>query len=259
MEKKTISLWQTPPYVEKSGTGFSASMDSYIVNEKKTAVIVCPGGGYEMKASGYEGEDVAKMLNENGFNAFVLDYSVKPCHKFAPLSDLQRAIRTARSLGFDKVGVLGFSAGGHLICTGATQYDFQAYEGIDEIDELSARPDVFIPCYPVVSFTDELTHIWSRRALLGEEWEDESLVRLFSNELNVTSDTPPCFLWHTVEDQAVSVRNSLALCEALAKNGVYFEAHIFPSGSHGLGLALDKNDVSQWSRSLCVFLSNLEF
>ncbi len=258
MEKKRILIWNKPPYERKTKEIFEASFTEYKVNDNKTAVIVCPGGGYGCKAE-HEGEPIALMLNKGGINAFVLDYNVAPCHKFAPLSDAQRAIRVARSMGYTKVGILGFSAGGHLTCSAGTLYDFKAYEGTDEIDKLSARPDAFIPCYPVVTMDEEFTHMGSRQNLLSSEWQDEELVRLFSCEKNVNSNTPPCFIWHTANDGAVPVRNSLELALSLSKNKVHFELHIYPDGCHGLGLASDRNDISRWADDCVIFLKNIGF
>lgn len=255
---KKIMLWNKAPYVEYTNNGFEGSITEFKVNDKKTAVIVCPGGGYWVKAE-HEGAPIAKMLNDGGINAFTLDYNVNPCHKYAPLSDAQRAIRVLRSMGYEKIGILGFSAGGHLTCTAGTMYNVKAYEPYDEIDSLSARPDAFVPCYPVVSFVEEYSHFGSRDCLLGEERGDEALARSFSCEKNVTEDTPPCFIWHTANDSVVPVKNSLELASALAKNKVYFEMHIYPDGCHGLGLAQDRNDISKWSEALITFLGNIGF
>lgn len=255
---KTIQIWETPPYIKYSSIEFRASITEFKVNDKPTAVIVCPGGGYCCKAE-HERFPIAEMFNQGGINAYTLDYSVNPCHKFAPLADVQRAIRFLRSMNYEKIAVCGFSAGGHLTCTSATMYNFKAYEPVDEIDTLSARPDAFIPCYPVVSFSKDYAHIGSRQCLLGDEWKNEDLAMLFSNEEHVTPDTPPCFLWHTATDSVVPVKNSLALAEALSVNKVYFEMHIFPVGCHGLGLAKDRNDIGIWSSCACTFLKNLGF
>ena len=166
MENK-IFLWKNPPYIANTNNYFRPSITEFKVNESKTAVIVCPGGGYGGKA-GHEGAPIAEMFNEGGINAFVLDYNVAPCHKFAPLSDIQRAVRIVRSMGYERVATLGFSAGGHLCCTSGTLYDFEAYPKGDEIDLLSARPDAFMPCYAVVSF-GKFGHVGSRENLLGSE------------------------------------------------------------------------------------------
>ena len=258
MSNKKIMLWEKAPYVEYTSNGFEGSITEYKVNDNKTAVIVCPGGGYFGKAD-HEKGPIAQMLNDGGINAYTLDYNVHPCHKYAPLSDAQRAIRVLRSMGYEKVGILGFSAGGHLTCSAGTMYDFEAYTPCDEIDKLSARPDAFIPCYPVVSFVESYSHFGSRDGLFGEERSDYALARRFSCEKNVTKDTPPCFIWHTANDDVVPVKNSLELASALSANGVYFEMHIYPNGWHGLGLASDRNDISTWSKSLIIFLKNLNF
>lgn len=256
--RNKIYLWENPPYINDSKDNFRPSITEYKVNDNKTAVIVCPGGGYGGKAD-HEKEPIALMFNEGGINAYTLDYNVYPCNKFAPLSDVQRAIRVLRSMGYEKVATLGFSAGGHLCCTSGTLYNFEAYPKSDAVDELSARPDAFIPCYPVVTFEEPFTHMGSRQNLLRDEKDDESLIKMFSNELNVDANTPPCFIWHTVTDNCVPIENAIMLIEALTKNKVYFEAHIYPLGCHGLGLAYDKNDVSFWSKNAVIFLKNLGF
>ena len=253
-----IMLWDNPPYIDYTDNQFRPSITEYRVNDKKTTVIVCPGGGYGGKAD-HEKAPIAEMFNKHGINAFTLDYNVAPCHKLAPLSDVQRAIRVARSMGYEKIAVCGFSAGGHLTCTSATMYNYEAYEKTDSIDNLSARPDAFIPCYPVVTMDKSFTHLGSRQNLLSSEWENEELAELFSNEKHIDKNTPPCFIWHTANDEAVPVKNSLELARALSENGVYFEMHIFPNGCHGLGLAYDRKDIGTWSESACTFLSLLGF
>ena len=251
-------LWKNPPYINFTNNEFRPSITEYKVNDSKSAVIVCPGGGYGGKAD-HEKGCIAEMFNKHGINAFTLDYNVAPCHKFAPLSDAQRAIRVVRSMGYEKIAICGFSAGGHLTCSSATMYNFDAYEKTDDIDKLSARPDAFIPCYPVVTMDKTFTHIGSRMNLLSSEWENDELANIFSCEKNVNGDTPPCFIWHTANDEAVPVRNSLELASALSRNNVYFEMHIFPNGCHGLGLAYDRNDIGIWSDCACTFLKNLNF
>ncbi|MBO5313055.1 MAG: alpha/beta hydrolase [Clostridia bacterium] len=258
MENKTYMLWENPPYIKDSEGDFRPSVTEFKVNDNKTAVIVCPGGGYGCKAD-HEKNPIAEMFNRHGINAFTLDYNVTPCNKMAPLSDLQRAIRTLRSLGYEKVGICGFSAGGHLVCSGATLYNYPAYEMADETDKLSARPDACIACYPVVTMDESFTHMGSRTNLLLKDWDNRSLVELLSCEKHVTKDTPPCFIWHTADDEAVPVRNSMELATALLKNGVRVELHIFPTGCHGLGLAYDRNDIGIWSDCACTFLKNIGF
>ena len=254
---KKIYLWKNPPYIKDTNDNFEPSIAEFKVNDTKTAVIVIPGGGYGCKAD-HEKDPIALMFNKAGINAFTLDYNVAKCNKFAPLSDVQRAIRTVRSMGYEKVATLGFSAGGHLCCTSGTLYDFEAYPKTDEIDNYSARPDAFMPCYPVVSFQDHLTHMGSRENLLGKEERDNVLlVNMFSNELNITKDTPPCFIWITRNDNAVDAKNVLVLANALYDKGVYFALHIFADGCHGMGLAEDKEDVREWSNQAVLFLRKL--
>ena len=251
-----IYLWENPPYIADTDDGFRPSITEFKVNDTKTAVIVIPGGGYGMKAD-HEKDPIALMFNKGGINAFTLDYNVARCNKFAPLSDVQRAIRMVRSMGYEKVATLGFSAGGHLCCTSGTLYDFDAYPKTDAIDELSARPDAFMPCYPVVSMQDHLTHMGSRQNLLGADWDNVLYVNMFSNELNITKNTPPCFIWITRNDNAVDAKNVLVLADALYSKGVYFELHIYPDGCHGKGLAEDTNDICTWPGHAITFLKNL--
>ena len=241
-----IYLWkEDAPYTQFSPLQAQPSVTEYAVPGSRGAVVVVPGGGYCMKAD-HEGAPIAEMLNQAGVSAYVLDYRVKPCHMLAPLADAKRAIRLVRSMGYEKVAILGFSAGGHLTCTAATLYDAGDPDAADPLERLSSRPDAFIPCYAVVSF-GAYTHGGSRESLLGQEnannWE---LVRKFSNELHITPDTPEAFIWHTAADQAVPVENSLNLALALSAQGVPYEMHIFPQGRHGLGLAEEFEDVKQW-------------
>ena len=241
-----IYLWkEDAPYTQFSPLQAQPSVTEYAVPGSRGAVVVVPGGGYCMKAD-HEGAPIAEMLNQAGVSAYVLDYRVKPCHMLAPLSDAKRAIRLVRSMGYEKVAILGFSAGGHLTCTAATLYDAGDPDAADPLERLSSRPDAFIPCYAVVSF-GAYTHRGSRESLLGQDNADNwELVRKFSNELHITPDTPEAFIWHTAADQAVPVENSLNLALALSAQGVPYEMHIFPQGQHGLGLAEEFEDVKQW-------------
>ena len=241
-----IYLWkEDAPYTQFSPLQAQPSVTEYAVPGSRGAVVVVPGGGYCMKAD-HEGAPIAEMLNQAGVSAYVLDYRVKPCHMLAPLADAKRAIRLVRSMGYEKVAILGFSAGGHLTCTAATLYDAGDPDAADPLERLSSRPDAFISCYAVVSF-GAFTHRGSRESLLGQENADNwELVRKFSNELHITPDTPEAFIWHTAADQAVPVENSLNLALALSAQGVPYEMHIFPQGRHGLGLAEEFEDVKQW-------------
>lgn len=246
LDHETIRLWPgEAPYSEYSPEQRQPSLLPYPVEGAKGAVVVCPGGGYAMKAD-HEGRDIAKMLNEAGVAAYVLDYRVAPCHYEAPLSDAKRAIRVVRSMGYDKVAIMGFSAGGHLCCSAATLYDYGDPDAEDPIERLSSRPDSFIPCYAVVSFT-AFRHQGSVNNLLGDQAGNYALQRRFSAELHITRDTPPAFIWHTSSDNCVPVENSINLALALAHVGVSAEMHIFPMGAHGLGLASSEPVVAQWA------------
>ncbi len=217
------------------------------------AMVICPGGGYALRAP-HEGEPVARWLNGLGVSAFVLDYRVAPYRHPYPLLDAQRAIRLvrhrAREWGVDpgRVGILGFSAGGHLASTVGTHYDAGDPDAPDPVDRQSCRPDLLVLCYPVISFGPH-RHSGSMKNLIGDDPPAE-LRELLSNELHVTADTPPTFLWHTADDAGVPVANSLLFAEALSRHGVPFALHIFPSGRHGLGLATEHPEVSAWT-SLC--------
>ena len=247
--KRTIPLWPyEAPYTAESPDQAQPSIKEFRVDGSRGAVVVCPGGGYAMKAD-HEGDPIAEMLNQAGVSAYVLDYRVAPCHREAPLSDASRAIRVVRAMGYEKVAILGFSAGGNLCCSAATLYTAGDPDAEDPVERLSSRPDAFIPCYAVASLC-QYTHLGTRENLLGDQAHDMILARRFSAELNVTADTPTAFLWHTSTDEAVPVENSLNLAAALAAKGVPFELHVFPVGQHGLGLAPDFPDVAQWT-ALC--------
>lgn len=219
----------------------------------RAAVIVCPGGGYAKRAP-HEAEPVARWLCSLGIAGIVLHYRVKPyCHPI-PLGDAQRAIRTVRAraaewnLDPSRVGILGFSAGGHLAASAATIFDDGDPDAIDPVERFSCRPDAAVLCYAVITL-DRFRHHGTLINLLGDP-PDEDLRRYLSLENRVTARTCPTFLWHTSDDQAVPVENSLLLAGALRKSEVPFELHVFPHGSHGLGLAADTPAVRNWP-SLC--------
>jgi acetyl esterase/lipase len=205
------------------------------------AIVVLPGGGYGGLAP-HEGRDYALWLNEIGVSAFVLKYRLGSAGYRHPveLGDAARALRLVRApaaewkLDPKRVGIMGSSAGGHLASTLLTHYDAGDANAADPIDRQSSRPDLGILCYPVITM-GEKTHQGSKRNLLGDNPSPE-LVKLLSNELQVTRDTPPTFLFHTAEDAAVPVENSLDFAAALAKNKVPFSLHIYPKGPHGIGL-----------------------
>jgi acetyl esterase/lipase len=205
-----------------------------------TAVLVCPGGGYRTLASAHEGKDVAEWLNTLGVSAFVLQYRVGPrYHHPVPLQDAQRAIRLLRARAKDfaidpgRLGILGFSAGGHLAATTGTHFD------------AGSRPDFMVLAYPVMSMTAPFSHKGSIENLLGSS-PDPKLAEDLSNERRVTAQTPPAFLFHTADDPGVPVENSLVFAQALRQAGVPVELHVFPKGKHGVGLAPGDPVLSQW-------------
>jgi acetyl esterase/lipase len=224
-----------------------------------TAVIVCPGGGYGHLAMDHEGDQVAKWLNSLGVSAFVLKYRLGPkYHHPVELWDAQRAIRTVRAkaaeyrLSPDRIGIMGFSAGGHLASTAGTHFDAGDPDNGDPINRVSSRPDFLVLCYPVISF-GEFAHQGSRRNLLGEN-PDPKLVESLSNETQVTARTPPTFLFHTTNDAAVPVENSVMFYAALRKAGVPAELHIYERGPHGVGLAQSDEALSTWPARLADWL-----
>jgi acetyl esterase/lipase len=216
------------------------------------AFVVCPGGGYGGLA-GHEGEPVAKWLNTLGVTSVVLKYRLGSHGYRHPveLGDVQRAIRTVRAnsseWGVDpkRIGVLGFSAGGHLASSAATHFDAGDPKAADPVDQLSCRPDLAILIYPVITMTDPFTHGGSRQNLLGDK-PDSQLIDLMSNEKQVTPQTPPCFLVHTADDGAVPVENSLNFAAACRKNHVPVELHVFEHGPHGFGLGGNDPVLSTW-------------
>lgn len=225
-------------------------------------VIVCPGGGYEMRAY-HEGEPVAQMFNKAGIHAFVLDYRFEPYDRHAVCSDVTRAVRFAKynaeKLGYDKnhIGILGFSAGGHAALCAIEHFD-NGIETGDEIDQLSSRPDAGILCYPVVTL-GEYTHEATRRHFLGHGINDANLRKKFSGECSVREDMPPVFIWHNADDNGVSVMNSINLSIALTEKKIPYEMHIFPFGGHGEGLSENNPISKQWPELSVNWLKNLGF
>jgi acetyl esterase/lipase len=221
-----------------------------------TGIVVCPGGGYGGLAMDHEGKQIAEWLNSIGISAFVLQYRLGPrYHHPAPLTDVQRAIRFVRQRAKDynvaanRIGVWGFSAGGHLASTAATHFDKGNPAAQNAIDRISSRPDFAVLAYPVISFTTNYVHKGSRRNLLGEPF-DEKLAASLSNETQVTPETPPTFLFHTNEDTGVPPENSVLFYLALRKAGVPAEMHIYEKGPHGVGLAPKDAILSSWGGRL---------
>jgi acetyl esterase/lipase len=225
-----------------------------------TAVIVCPGGAYQRLSIDKEGEQVAAWLNSVGVTAFVLKYRLGPrYHHPIELGDAQRAIRTVRFKAAEyrldpaRIGILGFSAGGHLASTAGTHFDAGKPDAADPIDRLSSRPDFLVLCYAVISLHDPLAHVGSRVNLLGNS-PDPALVDNLSNESQVTAQTPPTFLFHTANDRTVPVENSVNFFLALRKAGVPAEMHIYENGPHGMGLAPTDATLSSWTARLEAWL-----
>ncbi len=227
-----------------------------------TAIVICPGGGYGGLAADHEGTQPALFFNNLGVTAYVLFYRLGTHGYRHPvmLGDAQRAIRLVRSRaeqdGIDsgRVGIMGFSAGGHLAATAGTHFDGGNAEAADAVEKQSSRPSWMVLCYPVASFDPAITHRGSVQNLLGEKSGDPELIKLLSNELQVTPQTPPGFLFHTTEDTAVPVENSLRMYEALKKNGVPCELHVYQNGVHGVGLMTGDPVLGTWPSHLAAWL-----
>lgn len=232
------------------------------------AVVICPGGAYGFLAYDWEGTDFAKALNAKGIAAFVLKYRLPTSAsiidpKWAPLQDVQRAMRLVRShakrwdIDPTKVGIMGFSAGGHLASTLGTHYNRETLDRLkDTIDSLSARPDFMALIYPVITFDKKHYHGGSKNNLIGKNASTD-LVNEFSNNLHVNSNTPPSFLVHSADDKAVPIANSLLFYSALIKNGVSAEMHLYPGGGHGFALARGKGSLEDWPQLLFNWIHEL--
>jgi len=234
-------------------------------NATGQAVVICPGGGYHGLAYDWEGSDIAKWLNSLGIAGIVLKYRLPVDESniisyLSPLMDAKKAIRLVRyhakewNIDPGKVGVMGFSAGGHLASTLGTHFDYGNLKAIDPVERESSRPDFMLLGYPVISMADSITHMGSKKALLRS---DPSPVRVkeFSNELQVTKDTPPTFLFLAADDKAVPPENSLVFFEALKDHGVPVEMHIYPTGGHGFSLAINiSSHTARWTQDAAAWL-----
>ena len=235
-DKPTLTVFQ-PPADKANGT----------------AVVICPGGGYGHLAKDHEGKQVAEWFNARGVTAFMLLYRLAPRYRHpAPLQDAQRAIRTVRAqakewnINPDRVGILGFSAGGHLASTAGTHFDAGKSDAEDPIERISCRPDFLILCYPVITLEAPHAHMGSRKNLLGKDSDDAKLVEHLSNDKQVTDKTPPTFLFHTDADRGVPPENSILFYLALKKAKVPAELHIYEKGPHGIGLAPKDAILGTW-------------
>lgn len=233
--------------------------------EKRPAVIICPGGGYGILAASHEGADVARAFNNMGITAFVLKYrlpedTIMVDRSIGPLQDAQRAIQLLREnaeqfkIDPSKIGIMGFSAGGHLAASASTRFNEQL---IGNPKKTSLRPDFSLLIYPVISFMEGITHKGSRLNLLGKVQAPETL-RKFSNELRVTEQTPPAFLVHAGDDPAVPVANSISYYEALLKQKIYSNMIIYPHGGHGFGMN-NKTTSDKWMNHLQNWMSDNKF
>jgi acetyl esterase/lipase len=258
-ETGEVTIWDTSDIVRVRNVQ-KPDIAIFLPSKKNStgeAVVICPGGGYGILAYDWEGSDIARWLNSEGIAAFVLKYrlpgsksNIVP-HK-SPLMDAQRAMRMVRSnaekwnVDPGKIGIMGFSAGGHLASTLSTHFDAGDPSSDDPVEQESCRPDFSVLVYPVISFTGEFSHSGSRKALLGED-ADPELVRHYSNELQVTQETPPAILIHSDDDTAVPVENSIVYFKALRANKVTSELHIYPYGGHGYSLAIGQGHLSTWT------------
>lgn len=263
-EHKTILLWPNgAPGAKGDADIDKPSLTLYPVsgaNKVETGVVVCPGGGYVNLAMDHEGRQIAEWLNKLGISAFVLKYRLGPKYHYpVELWDAQRAIRYVRShaqeygIRPDRIGIWGFSAGGHLASTAGTHFDNGDHNTGDPIDAVSSRPDFMILAYPVITMMDPYVHHGSLHALLGEK-PDPELVRSLSNETQVTSRTPPTFLFATADDDVVPVENSVQFDEALNRAGIPAEMHIYLKGPHGVGLAQNDPVLRTWPDRLADWL-----
>jgi len=251
MTQKKLMLWEGRPPASSPDSNFLPYLETFILpaSEARGAVLVCPGGGYTMRAP-HEAAPIAESYNAAGFHAFVVQYRVAPNRHPAPLLDVTRALRLIRrnavawNVDPDRIAVCGFSAGGHLTGTIGVHYGLSDVNTGDTLDAISCRPDALILSYAVLS-SGAMRHAGSFDNLLGPNADPETIA-LMSLENQVTEETPPAFLWHTADDAVVPVANSLLFAEALANHDVPFELHVYPHGAHGLGLAPGDAHVATW-------------
>ena len=258
--REDIPLWtkESDPFAGQCGDQGIPFLRPFPVEGARGAMIVCPGGGYTHLAP-HEADPIARMINLAGVSAYTLYYRVKPFPNLeTPLSEVKRAIRLVRSMGYEKVAVMGFSAGGHLSGMAATLYDAGDPENPDPVERLSSRPDAFAPCYGATSLLRFGMNAWPGM-LIGKEHPTKEELAHYSAEVNVTPDTPPCFMWHTADDPVVPVECALDLALALTAKGVRHEMHIYPHGEHGLGLAGDREDVGTWAPMLNKWLLSMGY
>ena len=232
------------------------------------ALLICPGGGYGGLAYDWEGTDIAKWLNSKGIAGIVLKYRLpspdfQPSPRLAPAQDVKQAIRLIRknanswNIDADQVGVMGFSAGGHLASTLGTRWNDPETNVANELVTVNARPDFMVLIYPVISMLDDITHKGSRENLLGTN-PGQDIILQYSNEKQVSAQTPPTFLVHSSDDLAVPVANSIRFYQALVSKNVPSEMHVYPEGGHGYSLALDDGRLKNWPDLLVRWLESLK-
>ena len=259
-------LWESNniPYHD-GNSGEEPIIIEYLIKSSSPApcVIVLPGGGYSMLAD-HEGAPIAKWLNSLGISSFVLRYRRTPYYYKGITGDALRAIRYVRyyadkfNIDPARIGILGFSAGGHLAASAATLFNDAELNSDDPIDSMSSRPDCAVLCYPVISSSKDIAHIGSFENLLQDNMTEE-LLEKYSLEKQIRDNTPPVFMWHTAEDASVPVANSLRFGEALAKKKIPFELHVYPEGVHGLGLAEDIPRACDWPSDCAKWLRYIGF
>jgi len=244
----------TPPYSQEIHTPTMTFYPAPASTANGTAIVVCPGGGYARLSMSNEGTKVAAWLNSLGISAFVLKYRLKEYGQPAPLRDVLRAIRLVRSRATEfgvkpnRIGVLGFSAGGHVASCAATLFDNPAGKtGAVAMDAISARPDFAMLAYPVISMRDPIAHAGSRQNLLGANPSPE-LVTFYSTDEQVTKNTPPTFLVAATDDKSVPVENSIQFYQALKRNGVSAEMHLYQKGGHGFGMN-QNSPAAMWTQN----------
>ncbi|MCY1719893.1 alpha/beta hydrolase [Prolixibacteraceae bacterium Z1-6] len=231
-----------------------AEMYVYLPEKDKNtgvAVVICPGGGYAIEAMDHEGHDIATFLQGKGIAGIVLKYRLPYGHHEIPSCDARRAIRTVRQnaaewgINPDKIGIAGSSAGGHLASTAGTVFDAGNKGSADPVEQQSCRPDFMLLLYPVITFDEDFGHMGSRENLIGKG-HDKTLIKKYSNELNVSAETPPAFLVLADDDRAVPPRNSIEFYSALKRYSVPAEMHIFQQGGHGFGIRKTGLPADEW-------------
>lgn len=263
LAQEKVTLYAEIPNATKSAEDLGEEnipvLYKYELPSAKQAVLVIPGGGYSHVAINHEGHEIAKAFNEEGYSAFVLYYRLPKdeymeIRKIGPLQDAQRGMQYIREhYDFDKIGVIGFSAGGHLASSLSNHFDDVKIENQHAID---LAPDFSVLVYPVISMDDEITHKGSKKNLIGEQPHSDDLL-YFSLEKQVSTKTPPTFLVHAEDDKAVPVANALRYKEALDRVGVINDMFIYNTGGHGFGLH-NKTDARKWSEVMFTWLKDLK-